>query len=375
MVEFPGVFRGPLAVDWLPMLPQLKLITGILELVVLYSAWRLNWGDRLLRKLYAALTEARPGPSLDVGPRPPSDSWAAPLLRAIGRKGATRERGTTVERQPSKFRRVVREFLRQSAISLTLLRGAPWTPQLVLQRALMTAIALFSFQVLLIGVDGFVGGLVALLWSVLIPPWALALINLVLYPVVGRRAYERQVPEALMIMSEEVRVGRSLEQAVYRVLQHLGEPLRTEFGRVQLRATAGAIPMEQLLLDLADHGRFPNRDLEMAAVCLMATKPLGGDVAKLLGDLAATVHRRHEIEMEIAHILAAGRVSALMLTGIISLAELAILIVLPLAFSGGPTGDGRRIWDYYDGRTWLLGIGFLFTMGVVLSLRVLARRA
>ena len=316
---------------------DLRLIAAALVLGALYLAWRFNWGDRLVHRLYEAVT--------GVGP-------------ASGR-----------------FRTAARSFLRQSAISLTLLRGTPWGPQLVLQRALLTAVLIFSAQVLIFTVDGAVGALVALFWSVGIPPWLLALINLVLYPAVGRKAYDRQVPEALMIMSEEVRVGRSLEQAIYRVLQHLGEPLRTEFSRVQLRAAAAAIPMEQLLLDLADNGRYKNRDLEMAAVCLMATKPLGGDVAKLLGDLAATVHRRHEIEMEIAHILAAGKVSALMLTGIIALAELAILIALPLAFSGGPTAEGRRIWDYYDGRTWLLGIGTLFMTGLVLSLRVLGRRA
>ena len=315
-----------------------RIIALAVEVLALYLSWRFNWGLRLVTWLYRRLT----------GP---------------------------VSQQPGRLRSRIRRELLQGATSLSLLRGTAWEEHRVLQSLLLSALALFSILVLIRGTEGVLDSAVALAVTVLGPLWGLAILNYVVYPIVARRAFDRQVPEALMIMSEEVRVGRSLEQGLYRVVQHLGEPLRTEFSRVQLRVAAGSVPVEQLLVDLAGSGTYRNRDLEMAAVCLMATKPLGGDVAKLLGDLARTVHRRREIELEIGHILAAGKVSALLLTCIIGLAELAILFALPVAFSGFAVAEYKRLWDYYDGRTWLLAIGFLFTTGIVLTLRVLARRA
>ncbi|HEX9854704.1 MAG TPA: VWA domain-containing protein [Acidimicrobiia bacterium] len=133
----------------------------------------------------------------------------------------------------------------------------------------------------------------------------------------GRRAkaFAAQLPDALQLMAGGLRAGFGLLQAIEGVARENLEPSSTEFNRVRLEVQLGR-DLEDALDAMAK--RVRSEDLAWASEAITIHREIGGDLAQLLEQVAATIRERETIRRQIEVLSAEGRISAI------------VLVVLPI---------------------------------------------
>jgi tight adherence protein B len=123
-------------------------------------------------------------------------------------------------------------------------------------------------------------------------------------------AFVQQLELALRLVSSGVRVGLGLRQAFNLVIEEMSDPARSEFARVIGQTNIG-VSLLDALDDLA--ARMPSNETMMMARVIRVQSQTGGDLAKVLENLAATIKDRRRIQRKITALTAEGRMSALVL--------------------------------------------------------------
>lgn len=171
-----------------------------------------------------------------------------------------------------------------------------------------------------------VASVLALVWMLLVlvihpsPVLAIALI-----PIVGlagaslfttyvniklqRRldAFVNQLEIALHLLAGGIRVGLSMRQALATVIEELPDPARYEFRRVIGQTNLGVA-----IVDAMDTlaRRMPNNETLMVARVFRAQSQTGGDLSKILDQLADTIKQRRQVQRKISTLTSEGRMSA-----------------------------------------------------------------
>ncbi len=180
-----------------------------------------------------------------------------------------------------------------------------------------------------------VSGGVALVWIGLVvllrPPLLVAGILLPIIALTGAGAFYwyvqfriarrletfiTQLELALRLISSGVRVGLGLRQALTIVIEELPDPARHEFLRVIGQTNIG-VSMLDAMDDLAE--RMPSNESLMMARVIRIQSQSGGDLARVLEQLAGTIKDRRQVHRKISALTAEGRMSAM------------VLMVIPLA--------------------------------------------
>ena len=125
-----------------------------------------------------------------------------------------------------------------------------------------------------------------------------------------------QLELALRLIASGIRVGLALRQALTMVTEELADPARHEFLRVIGQTNIGVSVLDALD-DLAV--RMPTNETLMMARVIRIQSQSGGDLAKVLDQLAATIKDRRQVHRKIGALTAEGRMSAL------------VLMIIPLA--------------------------------------------
>ncbi len=135
---------------------------------------------------------------------------------------------------------------------------------------------------------------------------------------IGRRLekFTTQLELALRLIASGTRVGLALRQALTMVTEELADPARHEFLRVIGQTNIGVSVLDALD-DLAV--RMPTNETLMMARVVRIQSQSGGDLAKVLDQLAATIKDRRQVHRKIGALTAEGRMSAL------------VLMIIPLA--------------------------------------------
>lgn len=164
----------------------------------------------------------------------------------------------------------------------------------------------------------------AILMPVLAAAGAAAFYGWVRYRI-GRRleAFTTQLEIALRLIASGTRVGLALRQALTMVTEELPDPARHEFLRVIGQTNIGVSVLDALD-DLAV--RMPSNETLMMARVVRIQSDAGGDLAKVLDQLAATIKDRRQVGRKINTLTAEGRMSALVLM-VIPLALFAFIMV------------------------------------------------
>ena len=129
-------------------------------------------------------------------------------------------------------------------------------------------------------------------------------------------AFVTQLELALRLISSGVRVGLGLRQALTIVTEELPDPARYEFLRVIGQTNIG-VSLLDAMDDLAE--RMPSNETLMMARVMRIQSQSGGDLAKVLEQLAGTIKDRRQVHRKIDALTGEGRMSAL------------VLMVIPLA--------------------------------------------
>jgi tight adherence protein B len=141
------------------------------------------------------------------------------------------------------------------------------------------------------------------------------------------KSFNRQLPEAIDLMSRALRAGHSLTAAIEIVGEECPEPVRTEFREVYRQQNFG-LPAREALVQLAR--RIPLTELNFVVTAMLLQKETGGNLVEVLDRTTAVIRERLRIEGEIRIYTAQGR-----LTGwILSLLPVAMFFLLSLANRG-----------------------------------------
>lgn len=120
-------------------------------------------------------------------------------------------------------------------------------------------------------------------------------------------AFVSQLEVALHLLAGGIRVGLSMRQALATVIEELPDPARYEFRRVIGQTNLG-VAIVDAMDDLAR--RMPNNETLMVARVFRAQSQTGGDLSKILDQLADTIKQRRQVQRKIATLTSEGRMSA-----------------------------------------------------------------
>ncbi len=126
-------------------------------------------------------------------------------------------------------------------------------------------------------------------------------------------AFVSQLEVALHLMAGGIRVGLSMRQALASVIDELPNPARYEFRRVIGQTNIG-VSMLDAMDDLAR--RMPNNETLMVARVFRVQSQTGGDLARILDQLAETIKGRRQVHRKIDTLTAEGKMSAWVLMSI-----------------------------------------------------------
>ncbi|MFC6043549.1 type II secretion system F family protein [Nocardioides hankookensis] len=128
-----------------------------------------------------------------------------------------------------------------------------------------------------------------------------------------RKAFNAALPDALQLMSGALEAGLSLPQAADTIVKEGIEPISSEFRRALVETRLG-VDLEDALEGVAE--RLESEDLGWVVMAIRIQRPIGGNLAELLGTVAATMREREYMRRQVAALAAEGKLSAWVLGGL-----------------------------------------------------------
>lgn len=121
------------------------------------------------------------------------------------------------------------------------------------------------------------------------------------------RLVDEQVEEAMIYMANSFKANPSLPEAIADVTTAMAAPISQELN-VLLREYKLGTPLDECLIRLQQ--RMPARNLELAISALLVGRTVGGDIPKILEDIASTIRESYRLERVIDTQTAQGKMQA-----------------------------------------------------------------
>lgn len=139
-----------------------------------------------------------------------------------------------------------------------------------------------------------------------------------------QKAFVRQLPDMLALLSGTLRAGYSISQGFESVSTEIDEPMGRELRRVVSEARLGR-PLEEALESVAE--RMNSDDFSWAVMAIRIQREVGGNLAELLMTVADTMTERERLRRDVSTLTAEGRMSAIVI-GILPPALSAVMFVM-----------------------------------------------
>src|SRR4051794_13533430 len=151
------------------------------------------------------------------------------------------------------------------------------------------------------------------------------------------KEFNNQLADTIQLMSNSLRSGLSLVQAMEMISREAEPPVADEFQRVVREIGLGIGPQEALQHLAA---RVPSDDLELVVTAILVQFEVGGNLSRILDSIAGTVRERVKLHGEIRTMSAQGRMSGYILSGMpLGIGGILMLIApsyIGSLFSPGP---------------------------------------
>jgi tight adherence protein B len=170
---------------------------------------------------------------------------------------------------------------------------------------------------------------------------------------------DHQLPAAIAAMSNSIRAGLTLVQAVQRLSEQAPEPIRTEFQILMSRYTFGA-SLEASVRETKERLQLPNFNLFSSA--LLLNREMGGDVSETLSRISQSLDKLHQMRKTVEAHTSEGRTNIKVL--------LISPVVLLLMMS---TIDGEGVYLLFStsqGYAVLLIAGVLIAAGTYFASKI-----
>jgi tight adherence protein B len=130
-----------------------------------------------------------------------------------------------------------------------------------------------------------------------------------------------QMVDGLTIMSNGIKAGLSVTQAMERVVESLPNPISQEFNLVLSQIRLGR-SIEEALVDLGE--RIPKADVQMFVTAINILKETGGNMAETFDTIVSVIRERQKIEKKIEAMTAQGLMQGM----IVSMVPVGIITLL-----------------------------------------------
>ena len=173
--------------------------------------------------------------------------------------------------------------------------------------------------------------------------------------------FERQLPEALELVSRALRAGHAFSVGLKLVGEEAADPIGMEFRRV-FEEVAMGVALPQALQNMTN--RVDCVDLRFFVTSVLVQRETGGNLAEIIDSLASLIRKRFELHLRVRALSAEGRMSAIVLIGL-------PLIVGVLLFKMNPDYMGLLLTDPMGQNLATVG-SVLMVIGAVVMKRMVA---
>jgi tight adherence protein B len=125
------------------------------------------------------------------------------------------------------------------------------------------------------------------------------------------RAFNHQLGDTIMLLSNALKAGHSFAQALASVAKNANPPIAEEFSRAT-REIALGISVDDALNHMVERNKSEDFDLMVTAVQIQ--RVVGGNLAEILDTIAFTIRERIRIQGEIRTLTAQARTSGIIIT-------------------------------------------------------------
>lgn len=173
--------------------------------------------------------------------------------------------------------------------------------------------------------------------------------------------FERQLPEALELVSRALKAGHAFSVGLKLVGDEAAAPIGTEFRRVFDEVSMG-VALPQALQNMTD--RMDCVDVQFFVTSVLVQRETGGNLAEIIDSLASLIRKRFELLLKVKAVSAEGRFSGL------------ILFFLPivvgfLLYEMNPEYMGLLFTDPIGQNLVMIG-SFLMVSGAIIMKRMVA---
>ncbi len=140
--------------------------------------------------------------------------------------------------------------------------------------------------------------------------------------------FERQLPDAFMMLSGSLQAGASLNMALEALVSEQPAPVSQEFGLMVKQHRIG-VDFDVALDNM--EARLPIPDFQIAISAIRISREVGGNLVQVIETLADTLRRKSVMEGKIDSLTAQGRLQGIVMTGLPILLGLLLMKLEPEA--------------------------------------------
>lgn len=127
------------------------------------------------------------------------------------------------------------------------------------------------------------------------------------------RTFEKQLPDALVMLANSLKVGTSFASSVENLVKEAPEPINQEFGLYVKEIKLG-VDFETALNHL--EARVPLEDFTLCISAIRISREVGGNLAETLESLAGTLRQKLTMEGKIDSLTAQGKLQGIVMSSL-----------------------------------------------------------
>lgn len=143
------------------------------------------------------------------------------------------------------------------------------------------------------------------------------------------KALNRQLPDTLSLLSNALKAGLSLPQALDTVARNTAAPIADELSRVIREMNIGSAT-ERALTNMVRRTGSEDLDLIVTAIGIQAS--VGGNLARILDSISHTIRQRVQVKGQIAAMTAQARASGWVITLLPVIVATILYFITPTYF-------------------------------------------
>lgn len=122
------------------------------------------------------------------------------------------------------------------------------------------------------------------------------------------KAFNEQINEGIMIITNSLKAGYSFLQAIAVVVEETRDPFAKEFKKLLKEMSLG-VTIDESLKNMLN--RVESEDLKLIVNAILIQKDIGGNLSEILDNIGLTIRERQKVQNELKTLTSQGKLSGL----------------------------------------------------------------